>query len=163
MKSNRLATHFHKGAGFCPLVICPGWQVSQLNDCEALHADTLAAIEKHDDTDEVFVLVKGESRLVIAHVPEHGAATFDCVAMEQGITYNVPRSVWHAISTAPGAQVMIVERDRTHVDGVARRTLTGGERKALRALLRAGASPRPDGREPGKTDNLEKGGKRCVP
>jgi len=137
MSASTIETFFHTGEGFRPLLIRDGWQVSQLNDREDLHADTIRQVERHEATDEVFVLVKGEAALVTG-AERAGALVLETVRMEPGATYNIPRGVWHTIMTAPGMQVMIVEKDNTHVSDVARRALTDGEREALRAKLDAG-------------------------
>lgn len=136
MNPKGIESGFHGGDGFRPLVIRPGWQVSQLNDRADLHADTLSQVERHDATDEVFLLVKGAATLVAATHECDGELAFSCVAMEAGVTYNVPRGVWHAIATTPGVQVMIVEKDNTHVNGVVLRDLTERETGRLRAQCR---------------------------
>ena len=129
-----LQSYFHDGDGFCPLLIRPGWQVSHLNDRTDLHADTLRQVEKHDATDEVFILVKGDAALVIG-IERANAFALKIVPMKTGVTYNIPCGVWHTIVTSPGMQVMIVEKDNTHVADVMYRALTDGEREALRAKL----------------------------
>jgi len=131
---NVVQAYVNPGEGFLPLVISRGWQVSQLNDRLDLHADTLSQIERHDATDEVFILVHGAATLVAVSESAH-RFEFEVVSMKPGITYNIPRGVWHAIMTSPGMQVMIVEKDNTHVDGVVRRTLTDEERAVLRSQL----------------------------
>lgn len=120
------------GEGFRPLLVRPGWQVAQLNDRADLHVDTVCQIERHDATDEVFLLVKGDAVLVVAEMSGGEVDGFECVPMEQGVTYNVPGGVWHAIVTTPGVQVMIVEKDGTEAGDVFRRNLAEEEREALK-------------------------------
>ena len=134
MPSQKVISFFHTGDGFQPLLISDGWQVAQLNDREDLHADSVSQIERHDATDEVFVLIRGTARLVIATESLAGFE-FEVIEMEQGVTYNIPLGVWHTIITSPAMQVMIVEKDRTHENGVVRRKLTTVERTALRGRL----------------------------
>jgi len=124
----------HSGEGFCPLVICPGWQVAQLNDRADLHGEVLSQVERHMQTDEVFLLVRGRAILLAAS--ERGdVLKWDVLPMAAGVTYTVPKGVWHAIVTFPGVQVAIVEKDRTHESDVFRRPLTADERKVLRQKL----------------------------
>jgi ureidoglycolate hydrolase len=125
---------YYQGTGFKPLFVSSGWQVSQLNDCEELHSDTVDRIERHDGTDEVFLLVCGKATLVTATKPD-GQHQFELVQMEQGVTYNIPSGTWHTIITSPGMQVMIVEKDQTHLNDVTYCALTDSERAALRAKL----------------------------
>ena len=137
MNPQKVSSFFHTGDGFQPLLISDGWQVAQLNDRDDLHADSVSQIERHDATDEVFVLIRGTARLVIATEGLAGLE-FEVVEMEQGVTYNVPLGVWHTIITSPAMQVMIVEKDRTHENGVVRRKLTADEQAALRLRLAEG-------------------------
>jgi len=132
-----IETHAYSGDGFCPLVIRPGWQVSQLNDRADLHGDTVSQVERHLGTDEVFVLVKGEATLVVGEESNAGL-TVDVLPMERGITYNVRAGVWHTIVTFPGTHVMIVEKNDTHLADVCRRALSVEERDALQKKLNAG-------------------------
>jgi hypothetical protein len=136
MNPSRIESSFHGGDGFQPLVIRSGWQVSQLNDRADLHADALSQVERHDATAEVFLLVKGAATLAVGSEGSSGELAFTCVAMEPGVTYTVPGGVWHAIATTPGMQVMIVEKDNTHVNDVILRDLTEREKERLRAQCR---------------------------
>ena len=128
---NHIEALSYGGDGFRPLLVRPGWQVAQLNDRSDLRAEAIRAVERHDATDEAFVLVEGRATLVAADEAEGGALAFACVAMSPGVVYNVARGRWHAIATEPGARVIIVERDGTDVDDVRRRPLSDGERAAL--------------------------------
>ena len=66
-------------------------------------------LERHNRTDEVFVLVKGEATLYIAdkdiNVSEY--------KMEKGVIYNVAKSEWHGIVVSRDALVMVVENEDT--------------------------------------------------
>ncbi len=133
MNEAKLERHNTLEAGYHPLVLRSGWQVAQLNDRADLHADSLSEIERHTETDEVFVLVRGHATLIEATVLE--GVHFECTQMEQGVVYNVPRGVWHAIRTEPGMLVIIVERDGTHLQDVEHRRLTEREQELLRAKV----------------------------
>ena len=56
---NKLEIHDHTGAGFLPLVNFEHWRVAVLNFSEDLRSEALAAMQRHDLTDEVFVLLRG--------------------------------------------------------------------------------------------------------
>lgn len=125
----------YAGEGFRPLVIRPGWQVSQLNDRDDLHGGAIAQVERHANTDEVFVLTRGRAILVVAR-ERAGALEWRVRPMAQGVVYNVQRKAWHTIATFPGVQVMIVEKDHTHLNDVDYRFLSAEERTALQAELK---------------------------
>ncbi len=134
MNQENVNTFFFQGQGFKPLLVSAGWQVAQLNDCEELHSDTVNRIERHDASDEVFVLLRGNALLVTA-TQQAGQHQFELLQMEQGVTYNIPLGTWHTIMTSPGMQVMIVEKKNTHLNDVTYCALTDEEREALRAKL----------------------------
>jgi ureidoglycolate hydrolase len=132
MNETPVKIFFFQGQGYKPLLVSAGWQVAQLNDCEELHSDTVNRIERHDASDEVFVLLRGNATLVTA-TQQAGQFQFTLLQMEQGVTYNIPCGTWHTIITSPGMQVMIVEKDQTHENDVAYCALRDVERAALRA------------------------------
>ncbi len=66
-------------------------------------------LERHNQTDEAFILVKGDATLYIAdkdiNVTEY--------KMEQGALYNVPKGEWHHIVVSRDALVVVVENSDT--------------------------------------------------
>lgn len=66
-------------------------------------------LERHNQTDEAFILVKGEATLYIAdkeiNVTEY--------KMERGALYNVPKGEWHHIVVSRDALVAVVENSDT--------------------------------------------------
>jgi len=110
--------YYHFGEGYDPFLITPKWQVAQLNYAKDLDIASIKSIERHAQTDEVFVLMKGRAVLVAAeHVPE--AIWFETMVMKAGYTYNIPKGRWHTIVMQPGTEVMIVEDAGTHKQDVA--------------------------------------------
>lgn len=81
-----------------------GWCVAFLNHGERFAVPT--HIERHNNTDEVFVLLAGEATLLIGEARQR-------VKMEQGKFYNVRKGTWHQIITTPGARCLIVENADT--------------------------------------------------
>ena len=80
------------------------WCVAFLNHGERF-ADP-KYVERHNNTDEVFVLLAGEATLLIGEARQR-------VKMEQGKFYNVRKGTWHQIITTPGARCLIVENADT--------------------------------------------------
>lgn len=96
----------HHEDGFRPLTSYGGWRVGIANGCERLLRENIKRLERHNETDEVFVLITGEATLYIGkEMTEY--------KMELGKVYNVKRGVWHAISMTMDAMVAIVENDDT--------------------------------------------------
>jgi ureidoglycolate hydrolase len=129
-----LERYFHSGPGYRPLVIRDGWQVAQLNYMPELAAEAIGQVERHNATDEVFVLVRGAS-VLIAMVERAGCLRFETLRMEPGVTYNVPAGVWHAIAMTPDDLVMIVEKSHTHLHDVEYRALSRQERQEMQSNI----------------------------
>lgn len=115
--------YFHDGPGYCPFIIREGWQVAQLNHVANHGLNDILDVERHNLTDEVFVLVSGKAVLLSASF-DAGQPDIEYVAMELGVTYNVPAGVWHNIAMSRDCQVMITEKDRTHVNDCEYRAFT---------------------------------------
>ena len=84
------------------------WRVAYLNYGDEFNR-TLPRIERHMETDEVFVLLKGEATLVIGKELKK-------IPMEQHKVYNVPKAVWHHIMVSENTRVLIVENQDTCKD-----------------------------------------------
>ncbi len=92
------------GEGYMPLTAFGTWRVAMVNACERLLRENLQRMERHMETDEIFVLLQGDATLHIGHDRTD-------YPMELGKLYCVKCGEWHCISTAPGAKVLIVEND----------------------------------------------------
>ncbi|MGE5360638.1 MAG: hypothetical protein ACM3NQ_16605 [Bacteroidales bacterium] len=129
--------YFNHDAGYKPILIRDGWQIGHLNYMPELAVDAIDRVERHNRTDEVFILFRGTSLLIAAAATSEGLH-FEVTAMQPSVTYNIPAGCWHTIAMAPGDVVLIVERDNTHLEDVEYRGLSSAERASLRSLL-AGA------------------------
>ncbi|SFD12918.1 hypothetical protein [Algibacter pectinivorans] len=103
-----------EGDGYHPFLIREGWQVAQLNYQEEQHIDNIKKLDVHLETDEVFVLTKGNSVLIAAKI-EDGEPVFELQLMEQHKVYNIPQDMWHNIAMEKGSEVIIIEKSNTHI------------------------------------------------
>ena len=95
----------------------------------------LTCLERHNQTDELFVLLEGECTLVYAN-EDAGKLSFQALPMEKGKVYNVVRSLWHNTVTKPGVKLLLVEDPRTGMDNSDIRDLTEAELNTLRDMVR---------------------------
>jgi len=130
-----IETYEHRSEGYNPFLIREGWQVAQLNYMDAQDLEGITKIDMHLQTDEVFVLLKGTAVLIAASV-SGDLLNFECVNMQQGITYNIPVNTWHNIAMSRDAAVIIVERNDTHLGDFVFRQLTLAEQDELREKIR---------------------------
>ena len=102
----------HTGEDYRPLIDYNGWRVAILNDAPKFWRETMPYLERHNETDKVFVLLEGACTLYIGH----GDATPDPIeplVMEKKKLYNVKRGVWHNLTAVPGTSLLIVENTDT--------------------------------------------------
>lgn len=109
-----IQTYIHDGEGYNPYLIEDGWQVAKLNYLPTHGLDDIIDVERHNRTDEVFILLKGTGVLITATFDD--GVNLQYVLMKPGITYNVPAGEWHNIAMSKDCQIIIVEKDNTHLN-----------------------------------------------
>ncbi|MBQ3125309.1 MAG: cupin domain-containing protein [Clostridia bacterium] len=82
------------------------WRVAYLNHGKPFMEENFKKIERHNESDEVFILLTGKATLIIGE-------GLNKIEMEPHKLYNVPKGVWHHIFTTEGTSVLIVENDDT--------------------------------------------------
>lgn len=96
----------HKEEGYQRKVDFESWTVALMNHTARTTKEGLTYIERHMETDEVFVLLNGSATLLIGLEMEE-------VPMETNRIYNVEKATWHGILITEGSQVLIVENSNT--------------------------------------------------
>lgn len=117
-------------SGYQPLVFASGWQVALLNWEPLFDPGSVGQIERHNETDEVFVLLSGRAALLV--VSNDGLHVED---MQPGLVYNVRKGTWHNLISTRAASWLIVEDRDTHLHDCEYRELTGDELAALNVRL----------------------------
>lgn len=135
MKNKLIETYSHGSEGYNPFLIRDGWQVAQLNYMPEQAAGGIVKMDKHLQTDEAFILLKGKAILIAATETAAGFS-FTGMLMQPGITYNIPVNTWHNIAMNESAQVIIVEKNNTHLGDFIYQPLTSGEKEALDLLVK---------------------------
>ncbi|WP_316838202.1 hypothetical protein [Pedobacter nutrimenti] len=125
-----IETYHHKGGGYNPFFIKDNWQVAQLNYMPELGFRSIEKLEKHMETDEIFILTKGIALLIIG-LETATELQFQLTKMEPGVTYNVPVNAWHNIAMSTDAEVIIVEKSNTHLGDFIYRHLDKTEQENL--------------------------------
>ncbi|WMJ84697.1 hypothetical protein ACS3UN_05840 [Oscillospiraceae bacterium LTW-04] len=112
MKQLGVEVYAYEESGFSPLVFFNGWRVAILNHQPSQEKGKVPFLERHHQTDEVFVLLQGPAALLLAGYGEVPAG-IEALPMEPGKLYNVPRNLWHAVLTQPQSKLLIVENADT--------------------------------------------------
>jgi len=87
-------------------------------------------IERHSETDEVFMLLGGEAVLGLAGDGEE-PGDLAAVAMKPLVLYNVLNRYWHTCAFGPGSRVLIVERTGTGKANTAKLALSEESKNRL--------------------------------
>lgn len=116
--------------GYRPLVFSDGWMVALLNWEPIMDLEKAAEIERHKETDEVFMLLKGHAVLYVTMA--EGMRVFD---MKPGLIYNVTKSTWHNLLATHDVAFLIVENRDTHLRDVEIRKLRPSELDTLKNNL----------------------------
>lgn len=69
-------------------------------------------LERHNETDELFVLIAGSCTLVTANEVD-GEYVFDAVKMEPNKVYNIPATLWHNTITCKDTKLILIEDSNT--------------------------------------------------
>lgn len=126
-----IEVHQWEGDSFRPLVFTPGWQVAILNWEDQFARSDLREIERHNQTDEVFVLIRGQAAIFTCT----DAGLITVTPMQAGVIYNVPAGLWHNLLATPDVSFIIVESRDTHLHDTEIRPLAPAEIAQIDAQL----------------------------
>ena len=101
--------------GYSPVVDYDTWRVAVLNFSNDLLPRNIKALQRHDETDEVFVLLSGRCILFIGDGNNKITDIF-AENMQPLKIYNVKKSVWHSHTLSRDAKLLIVENRDTTFD-----------------------------------------------
>lgn len=98
----------YTGEGYRPLIDFGAWRVAVLRAIDELLPENLSTMQRHDETDEVFVLLAGRCILFFGEGTDSVAA-IHAVNMAPLKFYNVKRGAWHTHTLSADATVLIIE------------------------------------------------------
>ena len=125
----------YAGEGYQPLVDYGDWRVAILRYIDELEPQNLSTMQRHNETDEVFVLLEGRCILFLGE----GDSTITRIHaqdMEPLKLYNVKRACWHTHTLIKDASVLIVENRDTTTLNSPQMDLDPGQRAEILALTR---------------------------
>jgi mannose-6-phosphate isomerase-like protein (cupin superfamily) len=102
----------HNGPDYKPLIDYLSWRVALMNYTPDLLPEKINRMQKHTETDEVFVLLAGRCILFLGE-GEDSVRKVHAVDMELNKLYNVKKGVWHSHTFSEDAKVLIVENRDT--------------------------------------------------
>lgn len=102
----------HIAPGYKPVIDFETWRVALMNYTDELTAEKIDRMQKHTETDEVFVLLTGRCILFLGE-GEQSVTAVHAVDMQPHKVYNVRRGAWHSHTFSLDARVLIVENRDT--------------------------------------------------
>lgn len=99
----------YQGDGYQPMLDFHDWRVAFLRYAERFDPTYIRKMERHLETDEVFVLLQGKALLVIGDQKE-------VYPLEPQKLYNVKQGIWHAVCVSKDALLLIVENRNTSME-----------------------------------------------
>lgn len=125
----------YTGPGYSPVVDFDKWRVAVLNFNDDLLPDNLTKMQRHNETDEVFVLLRGRCILFIGEGDDSISAVHGEDLSPLKI-YNVRKGVWHTHTLTREAMVLIIENRDTTYDNSPFSSLTDAQHQKILHLTR---------------------------
>ncbi|MDW2797082.1 cupin [Clostridium boliviensis] len=91
------------------------WTVGIKNWKPANDITGIDCLERHNKTDELFVLTEGTCTLVYANETESGLE-FNSVKMVPGKVFNIPAALWHNTITQKDTKLILIEDSNTSME-----------------------------------------------
>ncbi len=112
MNEKLLEIRPYTGEAYQPLIEFGTWRVAFLRYIDELIPWNITRVERHLETDEVFVLLDGRAVLFLGGGEER-VEDLVPVVMEPGRLYNVKCNAWHTIVLSHDATILLVENRDT--------------------------------------------------
>lgn len=103
----------YDGDGYQPIIDYDAWRVAILRYHPELEPEAITTMQRHDETDEVFVLLAGRCILFLGE-GETQIDVLHAVDMQSLKAYNIKRGVWHTHTLDHDTTVLIVENRDTN-------------------------------------------------
>ncbi|WP_069999786.1 cupin [Cellulosilyticum sp. I15G10I2] len=131
----KIAEYAFNGEGMNRVFENEKWTVGIKNWKPANDITGIDCLERHNLTDELFVLLAGSCTLIFANKTEDGLV-FDAVAMEPNKVYNIPATLWHNTITCKDTKMILIEDSSTSMDNSDIYSLSMEELDVLKSLIR---------------------------
>lgn len=130
MKENLLQMVDYNGEGYKPLVDFGTWRVAYLRFIDELIPENIQKLERHVETDEVFVLLEGKAVLFLGGGDGEIRELHEEL-MQAGKLYNVRKNAWHVCVLSRDATILLVENRDTGRENTDYIELDACQRKAV--------------------------------
>ena len=108
----KILEYAFEGEGMTRVFENAKWMVGIKNWKPMNDIANINCLERHNETDELFILLKGRCTLLFANETENGLK-IEAVEMEPLKVYNIPRSLWHNTVTEHDTKLALIEDSST--------------------------------------------------
>lgn len=112
MKPEYVEIKEYTGEGYKPVIDFEAWRVAILNYIDELERPNITNMQKHMESDEVFVLLKGACTLFIGGNGDE-IDEIEPLPLEPFKMFNVKKGTWHTHTLEKDTMVLIVENRNT--------------------------------------------------
>lgn len=96
-------------SGYRSLVFSDGWRAAMLNDVSRFYRENVNELQRHNTSDELFILLRGHCELLIGEVSEEQGMILNRVTLKPNVFYTVRRGVWHSHILEKDTSVAVIE------------------------------------------------------
>jgi hypothetical protein len=125
----------HDEPDYMPLIDYQSWRVALINYTTDYLPEKINRMQKHTETDEVFVLLTGRCILFLGE-GDKGVTKVHALDMELYKLYNVKKGVWHSHTFSEDAKVLIVENRDTVYENSPFLDLSESQQREIVALTK---------------------------
>ncbi len=126
------------GDGYLPILDFHGWRVAVLREIDDVRPEAVSRVERHRETNEVFILTEGQADLIILDGGDQPADKPYVFPMELNVAYNIQDGVWHHCVLSEDAHIILFERTDTTEANSDYAALTPVQIKQIMAQLSVG-------------------------
>lgn len=130
----KIQKYEYEGEGLTRVFENEKWMVGIKNWKPANDIANTNCLERHNKTDELFVLLEGSCVLLYAN-EEKGELVIDAVKMEPMKVYNIPATLWHNTVTQKDTKLILVEDSSTGSDNSDVLNLTDAQIAKVKELV----------------------------
>lgn len=112
MDKQKILEYAFEGEGMTRVFENAKWMVGIKNWKPMNDIANINCLERHNETDELFILLQGHCTLLYANETEQGLE-LAAVPMEPLKVYNIPRSLWHNTVTEHDTKLALIEDSST--------------------------------------------------
>ena len=130
MRSEYLEILEYTGEGYKPVIDFESWRVAILRYIDELERQNITNMQKHMESDEVFVLLEGDCTLFIGGNGDE-VGEIEAIPLIPLKMFNVKKGTWHTHTLEKDTTVLIVENQNTCDDNSPIQLLTPEQKQKL--------------------------------